>query len=677
MNKQTENRLRQLAEFAWMGIDENDDINSFNIFAGMTPDDKANPDLYLLGLLSNPDNFYLTCRLLLDIECPPQQCIVLKELWMHKFPMLIGSRGFGKSFLLALYAVLRATFLQGRKIVVTGAGFRQAKTFINYVEKIWHNAPVLKSLFNVASQKQGPSHEPDRWMVRIGESTITGLPLGDGETIRGERANDNIADEFASIPKDIFERVVVGFGVVSHDPVKKMQNISELRFLERHKLITSEEVEAELSTLSLDNQLILSGTAYYDFNHFAQYYRRYKAIIESGGSEKRIKEILAEQGDSVDLPKGFNYKDFCVMRIPSELVPEGFLDAGQLARSRITMHAGMYEMEYGCIFSKDSDGFFKRTLIESCVASRGNIISMQNQGLFKDRTPDEMVFSAKNKGQKDFKYAFGIDPASQVDNFSIVVLELHGDHRRIVFTWTFSKTKYNELIKKNIITNHTFYSYCAAKIKELMKIFPTEDIGIDTQGGGHEIIDALSKADKENGELPILPMIFPDKKQETDGMTGLHYIYPCQFVDNKWLNEANHGLRKDLEDKLLLFPQIDSITLSEAGIEDNLNNREYDTLEDCVWEIEELKDEMATIIHTQTLNGRDQWDTPDEKLPGGKKGRQRKDRYSALLMANFVARNKHKMGDRTLYSDGYHRGQTSNMYIGPDWFVRGSESFGV
>lgn len=58
-----------------------------------------------------------------------------------------------------------------------------------------------------------------------------------------------------------------------------------------------------------------------------------------------------------------------------------------------------------------------------------------------------------------------------------------------------------------------------------------------------------------------------------------------------------------------------------------------------LFEIEELKNELAIITHTKTTNGRDRWDTPETKLPNGKKGRLRKDRYSSLLMANYIARN--------------------------------------
>ena len=55
-------------------------------------------------------------------------------------------------------------------------------------------------------------------------------------------------------------------------------------------------------------------------------------------------------------------------------------------------------------------------------------------------------------------------------------------------------------------------------------------------------------------------------------------------------------------------------------------------------DIEELKDELASIVHTQTSSGRDRWDTPENRDMEGKKSRSRKDRYSALLMANMVGR---------------------------------------
>ena len=142
-----------------------------------------------------------------------------------------------------------------------------------------------------------------------------------------------------------------------------------------------------------------------------------------------------------------------------------------------------------------------------------------------------------------------------------------------------------------------------------MKVFPCQEIALDAQGGGIAIIEALHDKDKiREGELPIWPTIDDKKEKDTDGEPGLHIVEMVQFAKADWVAEANHGLRKDFEDKTVLFPYFDSATLGLAVSDDKLKNRIYDTLEDCVMEIEELKDELSMIIMTQTTSGRDKWD---------------------------------------------------------------------
>ena len=136
--------------------------------------------------------------------------------------MLIASRGFGKSFILALYAMIRALLLPERKVVIVGAAFRQSKVLFEYMETIWNNSPILRSLCDSSS---GPRRDVDRCVMRINKSRVTCLPLGDGQKIRGQRANDIISDEFASIPRDIFETVVAGFAAVSSDPIENVKTM--------------------------------------------------------------------------------------------------------------------------------------------------------------------------------------------------------------------------------------------------------------------------------------------------------------------------------------------------------------------------------------------------------------------------------------------------------------------
>jgi hypothetical protein len=277
--------------------------------------------------------------------------------------------------------------------------------------------------------------------MRINESVITCLPLGDGQKIRGQRANDIIADEFASIPRDIFENVVAGFAAVSADPVQNVKRLSAKK--KAAELGIELETEEENPDVR-DNQIILSGTAYYDFNHFATYWKKWKAIIKSKGNIAKLTEVFGGEKP----PDTFDWSQYSIIRIPYELLPPGFMDADQVARSKATVHAGIYQMEYGACFTRDSQGFFKRSLIESCVV--GN-----KENPIKDSKNNIIHFEATLIGDKNKKYIYGVDPASEVDNFSIVVLEVNGDHRKIVHCWTTNRQEHKEKVKRGYSNVYT------------------------------------------------------------------------------------------------------------------------------------------------------------------------------------------------------------------------------
>ncbi len=639
---------------AWLGLDsiESDLFNPMSVLRAT--DDDFN--LHLSWLLTRPEYLSFITHHILNIQLLPSQALFLKEVWNRKFPMLIASRGFGKSFMLSLYAVLRALILPRRKVVVVGAAFRQSKVLFEYMETIWRNSPMLR---DICDGDSGPRRDTDRCTLRLNDSTVTCLPLGDGQKIRGQRANDIIADEFASIPREIFENVVAGFAAVSADPVENVKRMAAQKKAEELGVI----IEEEEKEVKKDNQIILSGTAYYDFNHFAAYWKKWKSIIQSQGQAGRLREIFGE-----DPPENFDWTQYSIIRMPYELLPKGFMDADQVARSKATVHTGIYQMEYGACFTRDSQGFFKRSLIESCVVSQENAI--------KDSQGNEISFEAVLMGEKDKKYIFGVDPASEVDNFSIVVLEVGLDHRKIVHCWTTTRSEHKEKVKKGYSTESDFYSYCARKIRDLMKLFPCIHIAMDAQGGGVAVMESLHDHDKlQEGEVAIWPTIDDNKPKDTDDERGLHILEMCQFAKYDWLAEANHGMRKDFEDKALLFPFFDSLSIDISNHEDNTKGRMFDTLEECVLDIEELKDELSMIQMTQTSAGRDRWDTPQVVVGTGKKSKMRKDRYSALLMANMAGRVLQRTPDQADYQfyGGFATGDRmekaeENSYTAPNWF---------
>lgn len=1043
------------------------------------------PEVDLLRVIRDPNNFHFTCKHILNKDILPYQNLILRELWHRPFPMLIGSRGAAKTFCLALYCTLRGLINQGCSIIITGAAFRQAKVVFEYIERIWESAPILRDLCSNNTRKQGAHRDSDRWWFAIGESTISALPIGDGSKIRGYRANYLISDEWAAQNPQIYEEVIAGFAFVASNPIDKVKEEASIQTLKDFGLWTPQN-EIDLNANYKGNQSILAGTAYYSWNHFYSYYRRYKAIVESMGDPDKLEAIF--QGPP---PEGFNWKDYSVMRVPLELIPKGLMDKKQITRSKATTHSTVYMMEFGACespdtlivtdkgvkkivdidigdmvlthkgrfrpvtkklfrkydnkivdfktygynqnqlvtpnhpfyinnkegewmplgeledkvylsnlkkvsnkgyidardytqkfvqvddyiypkssqnktklsnedildikasslkpislaekyglpvkkiyaikyskvrkpknsvkykipldynfglvvgyyaaegscsrgsvgfaldghvdesleffvnqlseaiynvfgfhpkkyakktntvdvsinsriirdllksicpgvagtkyilpeilysneefmkgvitgywngdghksdernginanstsinlatqirtaisyfniatsfnkrdggvstingkeyncsdyyvlsmdgdnsrkfknifydidytvnqsnksyilnnegcsefkfiskelvdyndfvynleveednsyslinatvhncFATDSDGFFKRSLIESCVTK---------EPIYKEG--GAVQFKATVNGNPSARYVYGIDPASESDKFSIVILELCGDHSRIVYCWTTDKEDHREKKKTGAVRENDFYSYVNRKVRTLMKIFPCQHIAMDSQGGGISVMEAFrNTSNLEGNELPLL-MITPshvlsDKKErDSDNENGLHIVELVNFAKYDWTSAANHNMKMDFEQKNLLFPYFDPMQITIAETLDNQAGRTNDTLEDCILEIEELKDELATIVLTPTPTGKEHFDTPETKVSGSKKGRMRKDRYSALLMANAAARALNSFVEKPIYvSTGGFAGQvekpkSTRLYNGPAWFT--------
>lgn len=85
-----------------------------------------------------------------------------------------------------------------------------------------------------------------------------------------------------------------------------------------------------------------------------------------------------------------------------------------------------------------------------------------------------------------------------------------------------------------------------------MKAFNVRAIGVDAQGGGVAIEEALHDPNNlKDGEQLIWPVIDYDKPKPTDNQVGLHILELVQFAKADWVAQSNHGLRKDFEDKNL------------------------------------------------------------------------------------------------------------------------------
>ena len=626
------------AEDYWLGINTLQDISvANNPLFGRDFQAEEMPGMRELTAMKNPRYLAHWSHLIFGITLPTYQMVIQRELWTHAFPMFIASRGGAKSFSLALFSLTYALLVPNSKVVLAGASFRQSKMIFEYIEKLWAEAPMLRSM---CRRGDGAKKNTDRWVFTVNSSTITAIPIGpSGDKIRGLRANVTICDEFAAHNPTIVEEVIFGFGAVANNPVQSMQKEFMIRyFKERGYDLQAEMLDSEEEKRLLKNKSIISGTADYYFNHFYDYWQRYCSIIRSRGDQEVLEKIFRGE-----VPEAFDWKDFSVIRLPYSLLPPGYMDDAVVARAKSQMTKSLYLKEYEAIFVEDSDGFFQRSTIERCVAKEKNLEEIP----FCDAP-----FDIQMKGHEDRVYAMGIDPAAKDDNLAIVVLEVYSDHNRIIHCWTTNEQDFRKRQIAGFTYDTDYYTFCANKIRSLLKEFPTDVIGIDAQGGGHTLMERLrDESILKKGEQPFYENIDPEKPKESDTKHGLHIMYPVQFANAQWLREANWGLKGDLESRRLLFPNYDALTVELSINEDRKRADRYkkklgenvevvlfDSIEDCAEEIETLKDELTNIVYSKTASGRERWDVPEVMTDKNKKVQGKKDRYSALLIANALAR---------------------------------------
>lgn len=594
-------------------------------------------------------------KYILNIDLLPYQCAILRMLWTKPLPILLATRGGGKSYLLAVYLTLRACLNQGCRICVVGAALRQSMVLFNYLVKIWEDAPILRDICGGSHNEPKRDQHACHW--NCGKSHVAFLPLGTGEKIRGQRANVIIADEFQSLPAPIFETVVRGFASVKsqavHHNVKtaykknilnhlgfdKAQEFDKLSDNYNKEVKEGEEVNNDLK----DNQIILSGTASYEFNHFYRYYSFYKAIITTGGDKHELKRQFPEMQT---LEEGMDPSDYAIMRIPYDAIPPGMMDEKILSQGRATMDPMIFDQEYGCVFSSDSKGFYLASSIHASTCP-----------IYESETDDEgLIFGPKVLGANDKAYVLSIDPASEDDNFALMIMELQEDGtRHVVYLWTTNRDSFEEMKRRNEVRPeiHDYNTFCIKHIRGLCRRFNVIQIVCDTGGGGLTIREGLRDPAKFLDDSDEL--IFDMDDVHVANEKGLHKLKMIEFSDAKWRRDSHYALRTDIQNRKVVFPYYDiaSMAVDAYYSQEFLGPNIEDKKEDIYLEIEQCKQETAMIKHTMTQGGTERWDVP--KIMGldaeMMKKQLKRDRFTALLLGNWGCRLIQEDEDRPKISD--------------------------
>ena len=451
-----------------------------------------------------------------------------------------------------------------------------------------------------------------------------------------------------SIPEEIFEIVLKPFAAVPMDPAQKVEVRNFIRRLQKTKA-PKELIEFIENSQDFGNQVVISGTASYKHNHFYKRYAIYKLFIKLKGNAEELKreldlQSLSTTGRSSDMEidevtrLAKNWKNYAVMQIPYSSLPEDFLDADQVADAKAHFSKYRFDMEYEAKFPDDTDGFIKRSVIDIATP----------------RAPEQIPVKMELYGDAKSIYVLGLDPARWNDNFGAVVLKLTSRGKEMVYCDSWRRQE---------------HKYSANKIREICKRFNIQYIAMDKGGGGDAVAEWLSKMHPDMEENELIWQI-PDQLEEKRLLAepGKKILELVNFIS--WSTQEAHNLQADIQHASLLFPdgstdvhdistqymrhfgkteitEVERELISqdlwglddwEAKLMSDKGDNKYQPKLGCWDNINECINETCAVQQDVTPNGTERFILPklSEQVEG--LDMRRRDRFSALLLANYAAR---------------------------------------
>ena len=245
------------------------------------------------------------------------QKILLVMMNWSSTTVFIGSRGIGKSFLSAVFCVIRCILYPGTKICIASGTRGQA---INVLEKIiLELKPNSPELAMEIDDKQTKINGTNAQIVFRNSSYIKVVTASD--SARGNRANLLLLDEFRMIAKDVIDTILRKFLTQKRMP--------------RYEALTKEERKAEYAK-EKNKTMYLSSAYFVDHWSYLKCTDTCRFMID-------------------DRKKQF------VCGLPYQLsVSEGLLDAETVAdeMAETDFNEIKFQMEYEALWYGNTDGSF-------------------------------------------------------------------------------------------------------------------------------------------------------------------------------------------------------------------------------------------------------------------------------------------------------------------------------
>jgi len=554
------------------------------------------------------ENPSFTCELLTGIRLFPFQHMAIKSMMLTDYFLGIWSRGQSKSFTTGLFAALDATLNQGVHIGIISKSFRQSRMIFNKIEDIMKTPKA--SMFSEAVTRISKNN--DQWVMEIGRSKITALPLGDGEKLRGFRFQRMIIDEFLLMPERIYNEVIVPFLSVVENPTERQ----EIHNLES-KLIESGKMREEERTQWPNNKIIGLSSASYKFEYLYKLYQQYENLILN--------------------PEKSDVAHRVIMHLSYDCAPTQLYDQSLIQQAKSTMSQSQFDREFGSLFTDDSSGYFKVSKMAACTIEdgRGQCVEVA--------------------GDPQAEYILSFDPSwsesESSDDFAMQVFKLNKETKQgtLVHSYAMPGTS---------LKSHIFY------LLYLLQNFNVVSI-VGDYNGGVQFLNACNESEtfKEAGiKIECFDADFDNPQEYQAALKEARNQYNIEAKricllrrpTSYWIRSANELLQSAFDHKRIWFAAsaidddyqrqrsknipIDKIKFLRSADSEEKGDaaKMIDFIEHQKDMIDLTKAQCALIQITTTAQGTQSFDLPSNLRRQSGPDKARRDSYSALVLGNWM-----------------------------------------
>jgi hypothetical protein len=591
-------------------------------------------------------NIGFLVRIMTGFILEPYQRIMIKGWLAKNFSLTVAGRGFSKSFAASHFCYLYCLFNPGKHIIVVANNFRSSRKIVENIDD-WSLRKDASGKIVGALLRQTMNGDmikkPDMYKIKFKNgATITALPLGDPNRLRGFRANAVIIDEGLLIPQPTIDNVLKPFLMApSPDEVTFKQKVRE----REDKLIKEGKMtEEERRQFKSHAKMIILSSASYSWESLFELYKKYLAIIYRQDDDAQ-KWINADD-DSKPETIGDATASYLVHQISWKAARPDLVEASV----REEIESGMFSestilREYCAQFVQDSDGFFRAAKMEDCTVKDGEEPCIEITG------------------DPEAEYVLGIDQnvsdSETADHFAMCLMKIvdkkgaDGETRRIgmvVHQYAEVAVGLREHIEYlyYLISrfNIVYIGYDASQGKSLgfvnicneSELFKEKKIELkhivaDFNNGQYDdIIKQVHKGYSRGTNMIVQPQAFTSDFQRAAN----EYLQSCfdrQHIFFAGKARANGAVMASLRardiNRILSSHSSFTEILGTAGAQDEFIVQQ-DNLLDLV------KKECALIEVKASALGNISYDIPSHMRRATKnRNRIRKDSYSALLLANW------------------------------------------